>query len=415
MVAIIPQGSRTAALGEAAGLGISQALQSLAQQKASRMQQQNVMQQYEAMGLPPGLASLDPQIQKALIDQYGQQQRDAQRLALLSPQSQQALAQTLGEPETAEAFTDIMATPGGVAEEQIEAVQPTPRGPQRAQPRPEPYAEEQIAQLEALGYTQDAKARRRANEQVRKENLQREKLELGRFDKSFEFHKEDIRETNKAGTIAKENTIYVDEMQNLIDEGNLTGPRAAQLFDAAGWSLDILNNPSSDSFGKIRTRFFKGMSKIFGGKVAVVEFQEFVKGIPSLTQSLAGRQLIVNMMRIESQGDMMRQRVMNDVVGEYEEAGKPLPKNFDKLINERMEPLREPLIKEFHDTQAKVRALGHATSKQKKVLSQVTASGGIVETPEGQVWMATPNGSTKLVPQDKAMDAMRKSKYVFIQ
>jgi hypothetical protein len=133
---------------------------------------------------------------------------------------------------------------------------------------------------------------------------------------------------------AEEGEGIVNAMESLENTGKVESGPWAELLSKHG--LESFLNPESIAFEKLRATFLGGAKNVIGGRVTNQEMQQFMKSIPSLSQSPEGRAMIYANMRNKFELDKQYYQTIKDLEDEYE--GKPLPHNFESMVSTRMKP-----------------------------------------------------------------------------
>jgi len=178
---------------------------------------------------------------------------------------------------------------------------------------------------------------------------------------------EEMRQLDKTGKLDKPGRVFFAEM---IDK--VTG------IPGAGTGM-----LSSDSqvFNKVRAGLLKGLSKEFGGKVAVVEMDSFMKKFPSLMNSKEGREKIYRLFEVQQELANIDVKAAQNVIDNN--GGFP-PQSFD--LDHAKEARR--LRKELTDARAAevnqiIGAEKNSSSTAKPTTSTLALS--VSKVPEGRV------------------------------
>lgn len=304
MVQFIPQYSRSAGLGQATGEALSSALHQMAQKKAARMQKQQQAQALQELGLPASLSALEPQVQSQAFKQRGEQQKLASLMELLGG-----------------------AEPSAIGEETV--VESTPKG----------FTDEQILATSLI----DPQLARTLQAQ-KGQQLQERKFKQGSKEQAFKLTKDTRKEITKGAKGARENLARLGRMEKLVNEGKLTNPVYNQILKGIGLDVPILKNASSQEFDKLTVDFLRGAREIFGARVTNFEVENFLKAIPSLSQSEGGKRRVIRNLELMNQGAEVRSDVMREII--KENGGIP-PLDLEEKIEERAAPKLDELSSQF--------------------------------------------------------------------
>lgn len=210
-------------------------------------------------------------------------------------------------------------------------------------------------------------------------------------EKQFEYGKEqDIRkETQKyVDNVldkfqgAKTSEAILGQMDKLASEGGLTSPLMYNLLGKLGLPLGVLNNPNAEEFEKDTNFLTRDIQKFYGARILASEFQNFLKQLPSLSNSEEGRKRIIKNL----------QKVLLPATFEYKaykeilkENGGKRPPNLREQVMERMEPL---LDKWGAELKADIRKIDPA------------------KVPEGTLIIIAPDGRRVAVPKEHVAGAL---------
>lgn len=349
MVQVIPSYSRSAALGEVSGQAISNVLHQLAQKKAARLSQQQQGAALQELGLPASLAALQPQVQAQAFKQAGEQQKLAALMSLLGGAS-------AGAPEEIAEETITESGPKGFTDEQILATS---------------LIDPQLA---------------RTLQAQKGQQLQERKFQQGSKEQAFKITKDVRSRIAKESRGARENMARLGRMSNLIDEGKLIGPVWNETLKRLNLDIPALKNPSSQEFDKLTVDFLRGARDIFGARVTNFEVENFLKAIPSLSQTNEGKKRVIRNLELMNKGAVVRSKVMQEVV--KENGGIP-PLDLEEQVEERAGPVLDKLSSKF-------------------LLGDVNDNGPQLEANE--ILMITPTGERRAVMKEQVKEA-KKSGY----
>jgi len=112
-------------------------------------------------------------------------------------------------------------------------------------------------------------------------------------------YREQLDLNEKAAKVALDS---LDRMEELNNKGDLATPGYIEGLKRAGLDVPALMGADTEEFNKLAQGFLRGAKDQFGGRVTNYEAEQFLKQIPSLSQSPEGRQrVIANMRRIYKQ------------------------------------------------------------------------------------------------------------------
>lgn len=173
-----------------------------------------------------------------------------------------------------------------------------------------------------------------------------------------------ITKAREQAEAAEKGEGAVNVMERLQKGGKLDeGPIAAIL---AKHGLDYFLSEDTQLFEKLRAGFMSGAQKAIGGRVSNYELESFMKSIPSLMQTSAGRQLIIDQMKKSYAIDKQYYKKIRELRKEYE--GKSAPNNFEDIVYERMQPYYKEFQEQFKTEPMKESAQKRFETKPDAVL-----------------------------------------------
>lgn len=306
--------------GSSFGTGLGRALEGLAQNKF-----QDIMRQQQASRTARGLAGLfpqqkaeqlgelDPLILREILKHELPLMQEAERAALL----ENILSSSEVEPESIQhQYPQTQMTP----EEAIELLK-TPKA-LRSQLQPKKKVEQniikesmkrpfeeplQIEQETAEKILSDEIGKIRSSLSRKDLNpLQKKQLRtvLGEKQKELGKLSSELRKENKQNLLsAREKAVSAEErikglerLQELEDEG-LIGASLNEFLHKSGLDLGALKNPESEEAQAIIQGFTRDAKTFFGGRVSNFEVEQFMKALPTLSQSPEGRKRIIARMK----------------------------------------------------------------------------------------------------------------------
>lgn len=351
-IQILPQ-ERT--LGEDLGLGLlgglSAGLQSLAQQNVQHMLQQQQLQQtargLEALGFDVGEAQALSGLPTGALQEIIKFQQKA-------PQ-EQAFAQALGQL-TGVGIPSLGAQPGPQDIGQITDRPEAPRANiELPQAMPEPLAPrltaDQAFKLAQLGIK-------------REEMLDKRNIEL------FKLTKDERKEIMSKARSARQNIEDLTRLEELSNEGKLDTPGYVEFLKRSGLDFPALMNPDSEEFIKIANNFMRDAKQYFGGRVSNYEIEQFLKTIPSLSQSPQGRQRVIANLKRFNRTAQEYYKAMRQVVNENR--GVP-PLDLQEKIEDRIDHKLQKISDQFRKDLAK-----KTPAAQSKLVAGLQAAAGSV-------------------------------------
>jgi len=355
MAQIIPQSSFASGLASSLGQGLGEGLQQLAQHKLMQLHTQkeraHVGHGLSALGFTPEqsqqLAGLPPALLGPIIKNYLAAAENSgleEALGALSGQPTQQMSQQMVENQPQE---DNLTTP--LAREAAAKIREPQQQQQKSslkdilqRPRLNPQQKIKLAEMEQ---------RRELNEKKLQAAERKEtNAQQAKIDKETKPFYDEIAKGAKS---ALESNKRLDRMEELISKGNLTNPVWASLIKTAskgifglGLDLGFLTSADSQEFDKLSTDFLKNAKDIFGSRITDADMSAFLKTVPSLTQSDAGKKRVIENLRSFNQAALIKKNAANAII---KENGGKRPANFDALVDERVAPQLDALATKFKE------------------------------------------------------------------
>lgn len=303
---VIADTSAGGRLGAALGTG----LQQLAQNKL-----EHVMKQYDKQ-------SERAQYARGLAPILGQQGADF--LSNLGPEERKYALQNIG------ALMQLTGQPG---QSGAMGALSQPQGPQEQQ-----APSEQARLIEDL-FTSP-------HERREKEKLELKKQQLASQEKlaAFKETKPERKEILNEAKAAKDTLARLDRMDELSKKGKLDSPIYLEFLKKSGFDIPALTSPDSQEFRKLEVDFLRDAKNIFGSRVTNYEASQFLKAIPSLSQSKEGRDRVIRNLKLLNEGKLARADALKDILKENK--GTP-PLDLAEQVEERVAPKIDKLLSEF--------------------------------------------------------------------
>ncbi len=327
---------QTIGLPQSYGQGLSQGIESLLTNLAtSKIQQLQTQQQ--AKNLQSILGSIPPEKAHALAQLPDALQQLVLKDLLAQP-SQEAYAQALGfgipqnQPQQQQ-----MGQPRISGIESLELLQgkiPQQFLQQQQQQFPQQEVSPQsLPRLNERQATEIAKIRREEQKQSYKEKQE-----------AFKFNKEFIKDVTEKAKSARQAINDLDRMEELEQSGNLNGAGFEALLAKSGLDIPALKSPESQEFNKIAQNFLRNAKQYYGGRVSNFEVEQFLKTIPSLSQSPEGRKRVIANLKNISRAELAYNKAARDIINENK--GVP-PFDLAIQVDERVEKQSKKLAEQF--------------------------------------------------------------------
>ena len=140
-------------------------------------------------------------------------------------------------------------------------------------------------------------------------------------------------------------------MQELLDKGNLEPAFFASALNTLehgvgglGINLKSLMSADSQEFEKLSNDFLKNVKDVFGSRITQYEVQAFLKTIPTLSQTDAGKQRVINNLMQFNDIVALRKEAMDDIIAQH---GGRRPPNMETLVEKRIKPALDKVSHDF--------------------------------------------------------------------
>jgi hypothetical protein len=173
-------------------------------------------------------------------------------------------------------------------------------------------------------------------------------------------------ETSEKAKVAKTRLRDLNRFEEL--EGSLNTPGYAEFLKRSGLDIPALMTPASEEFAKISANFLSGAKEAFGGRVSNYEVEQFLKTIPSLSQSPEGRKRVIANLKQLYRADVAYNDTRKEII--RENGGVP-PFDIRDQIDDRIDAKMDKIAEQFKKDLAKPVPKG-----QNKYLTQLEAVGG---------------------------------------
>lgn len=140
----------------------------------------------------------------------------------------------------------------------------------------------------------------------------------------------------------------VDIGKNAPIVGPLAGLVANPVLNLIGGSLlaaqRSITSTDTEEFEKLSNDFVKDVKDIFGARVTQGEVERYLKTIPTLEQTDAGKLKVIRNLRSFNKLAELRAKTMKDII---KENNGNRPKNLEILVDDRMDPILDEIALEF--------------------------------------------------------------------
>jgi hypothetical protein len=197
------------------------------------------------------------------------------------------------------------------------------------------------------------------------------------FESGYKANEDFINETtSKYSAFESELKPKLLQMKNIKDE-DLISPTSSVFLEKLGIPLGALEDPSSELYQKLSQDLLKGLPEIYGNRILKVEVDNFLKTIPTLSNSPEGRRMISsNLLKLGEMKEVYF-NAMRQAQKQALESNK-FPRDFQQQVFEQVKPQIDRINNQFVK------------------LSEIKA------VPSGTIPFFNPNGEIEFVPKEHA-------------
>lgn len=379
MVQIIDPGpSLGASLGGAVGMGISSGLELLMKDRVTKMQQRRQARALEEVGLPAGLAALDPTVLREFAKSKAQEQAIQSLFGTPAPLS--IGEASLGAPPSVSKAALLPGEEEVGIEEVQEAAPGVPLGAARLK-------EMSTAELQILqgfpAFKDIAKSeldmREKTADVTEKRQIARAKREFQRALPVFK------RADDRAETIsAKSNSLSL--MESAIREGNVGFFSPDNLAELTG--IEGFRTAKGALFISAGKEFFLGSLKRAGARPNQWIEQQIQKMLPKIGRSTLANLSVVEALKSEMEVERKGQDLLSDFSDEDDKKYGYIKGNIGQRVRKALKSFAD---KEQTVLQEKLKDLQRSYSSKKS-------------TPQG-ILMIDPAGKLRRVPKEDVKKA----------
>lgn len=135
--------------------------------------------------------------------------------------------------------------------------------------------------------------------------------------------------------------MHLDRMEQLNEKGDLNTPVMAKLMDKI--NIPAFLSPDSQEFDKLSKDMMKDIKSFFGARINQFEVQNFLKTIPTLTQSKEGRARVINNLKSLVEAQNIRYNTYKEIM----KGRKYPPLDLEDMVNERSEEKLDQIAEDF--------------------------------------------------------------------
>lgn len=355
-------------LAQQMGASFSSALQGLIGSKVKQLQTQSGLSSLMGSEQAKAVSQLPPDVQKMVIPAMVQQAQLQQRIQGLTgtgapgeggaeqfatQEQRDEIDRSLDAQRAAvEAQYEKEAQAGPEAAQPTEPVAPTPEVVPEPLVAPAPFNYEKAlaAGLAKTGdprmATEMASAAQRESALAGKERFQEKRLALSETKTLRD-------EIDKSAKNAKTDLQALKTQRDLVASGKLIGPKSLlfldKIADTLGFSelqRSAFKNNESVVFEKLSIPFFRSLKETFGARPTQWDAQQIAKGFPSLYQTDAGKNIIIDFMTMEKLTNIEQQKIKNSLI----KAGSGVPPlDLATQVDEKLESYRDKQYNVFRE------------------------------------------------------------------
>jgi hypothetical protein len=341
-------------LGTGLGQGLGSTLQSLANMKLNQLVQKQQMQQAsQTFQKLPGvtsevadfLSALSPEERKYPLQNLGSLMQLGQALG---PQAAQHIQPQQTNQPGIQNLSQLLSNPGQQGLNQVspliaQALGKTPIQQQTAQPvqtgLPKGAPASNQADLVSDIFTSPEEKRKR-----RKEEREERKLAQEEKAQRFKVTAAERKEISDKAKSARQQLHDLDRMEELEKTGKLDTPGYVEFLKRSGLDIPALMNPESEEFQKLAAGFLRDAKSVFGARVSNFEIEQFLKTIPSLSQSADGRRRVIANLKYLQRGNLAYAEALREITRENE--GIP-PYDLADQIDDRIDAKLDKVSEKF--------------------------------------------------------------------
>lgn len=181
-------------------------------------------------------------------------------------------------------------------------------------------------------------------ERARKEREERIELDRKHGVEMYKTTADERKTIREEGRKAKTTLDDIRRMEELQQTGKLEDPGYYSFLKNSGLDIPALMSPESQEYVKTVQNFMRNMKEIFGGRVSNIEVEQFMKGIPTLSMSEAGRSRVLASMKRVAKVSVLRHDALKQLVRKY---NGNLPLDWQEEVDDMVETQTDKLWREF--------------------------------------------------------------------
>lgn len=207
-------------------------------------------------------------------------------------------------------------------------------------------------------------------EKIAQERLEvaKRKEERAERGEAFKLTKEERKEIVTKAKAARQNLRDLDRLEELEKEGKLDTPGYIEMLKRSGFDIPALMNPGSEEYQKVAQTFIRDAKTYLGSRISNFELEQFLKTIPSLSQSPEGRKRVIGNLKYINNVSLAYNDALKDVIAENK--GVP-PLDLEERIDDKIEKKLDGIANKFRKDISK-----NVPPAQNKLVTALQASLG---------------------------------------
>jgi hypothetical protein len=356
-----PYATNSSGWAHAIGGGLEQLAGIAMQEMTQRQERKKRSEAFRKSGLPPAWADLpDSAIRELLKGQrVAQESQEFARMFGQGEQGGQFQPQEQFQNPEQELFNSIQQqgpfTPNQ-GQANLERVLSSLGGvPGMQQSAPQQQMQEQQLQRQPQQRQLDfdrilANPNLKPDQRLRIEamKLQKEAAEEKATGSKFKETKEYRKQIIDSARSARDRLHDLERMEELEQTGKLDTPGYMELLGRSGFDISTLKNPESQEFEKLSAGFMRDAKSMFGARISNYELEQFLKAIPSMSQSPEGRKRVIANLKRVTRASVEHANAMKSVMAKNK--GVPpydLMEKVDDIVEKKMDKLAEQFKKDL--------------------------------------------------------------------
>lgn len=168
------------------------------------------------------------------------------------------------------------------------------------------------------------------------------------------YFKDDL----KRGQRIPEEARDIELLQNLNESGKLpTGLKKVNIgIQSGNLIIPGIANAETTQYVKTLQKFLRGLKDTFGARITNLDVDQYIQGLPKLSNSEEGRRAVLRQMQIANQINQLYYSVQKDIINKY--GNKLTNSQIQTLIEEEIADKIIPLEEEYRKVESeKIRIL----------------------------------------------------------